>query len=113
MLAIELQGLIDLDFSIELTGFEMVEVDLLLYGEAEAKAPDRKIEDGIPPLPALETATIGASPAALSEQLILASPFVPVFWDLVTSCLVRLEVAKQRAAHNGVNRPGFAGGSLV
>jgi hypothetical protein len=64
MLAIELRGLIDLDFSIELTGFEMAEVDLLLYGEAGAKAPDRKIEDDIPPLPAPGTAIIGASPAA-------------------------------------------------
>ena len=52
MLAIELQGLIDLDFSIELTGFDIAEVDLLLDGEAEAKAPDRNIEDEIPPVPA-------------------------------------------------------------
>ena len=52
MLAIELQGLIDLDFSIELTGFDMAEVDLLLDGEAEAKAPDRNIEDDVPPVPA-------------------------------------------------------------
>ena len=52
ILAIELQGLIDLDFSIELTGFDMAEIDLLLDGEAEAKAPDRNIEDEIPPVPA-------------------------------------------------------------
>ena len=51
MLAIELQGLIDLDFSIELTGFDIAEVDLLLDGEAEAKAPDRNIEDEVPPVP--------------------------------------------------------------
>ncbi len=51
MLAIELQGLIDLDFSVELTGFDMAEVDHLLDGEAEAKAPDRNIEDEIPPVP--------------------------------------------------------------
>jgi len=56
MLAIELQGLIDLDFSIELTGFDITEVDLLLDGEAEAKAPDRNIEDEIPPVPAPGTA---------------------------------------------------------
>ena len=52
ILAIELQGLIDLDFSIELTGFDMAEVDLLLDGDAETKAPDRNIEDEIPPFPA-------------------------------------------------------------
>jgi 16S rRNA G966 N2-methylase RsmD len=55
-LAIELQGLIDLDFSIELTGFGMAEVDLLLDGEAAAKAPDRNTDDDIPPLPAPGTA---------------------------------------------------------
>ena len=51
ILAIELQGLIDLDFSIELTGFDMAEIDLLLDGDAEAKAPDRNIEDEVPPVP--------------------------------------------------------------
>ncbi len=30
----------------------MAEVDLLLDGEAEAKAPDRNIEDDVPPVPA-------------------------------------------------------------
>ncbi len=49
MLAIELESLIDLDFSIKLTGFDLAEVDFLLDGEAEAKAPDRNIEDEIPP----------------------------------------------------------------
>ena len=38
MLSIELQGLIDLDFSIELTGFDMAEVDLLLEGEVAARS---------------------------------------------------------------------------
>lgn len=56
MLAIELQGLIDTDFSIELTGFEIAEVDRLLDGEAEAKAPDRNIDDDIPQFPAPGTA---------------------------------------------------------
>ena len=45
LLAIELQGLIELDFSIELTGFDIAEIDFLLDGEAEAKAPDHNIED--------------------------------------------------------------------
>ncbi len=48
MLAIELQAIIDLDISIELTGFEIAEVDLILEGEAEARAPDRNIDDDIP-----------------------------------------------------------------
>src|SRR5262249_49838976 len=39
MLAIELQGLIDLDFEIDLTGFSLAEVDIIL-DEARETAPD-------------------------------------------------------------------------
>ena len=53
MLAIELQGLIELDFSIELAGFDTAEADFILDAHAEANAPDRNIDDDIPPLPAL------------------------------------------------------------
>jgi DNA modification methylase len=52
MLAIELQGLIELDFSIELAGFDTAEVDLVLDAHAEANAPDRNIDDEVPPIPA-------------------------------------------------------------
>jgi hypothetical protein len=51
MLAIELQGLIELDFSIELTGFDTAEVDFVLDAQAEADAPDQNIDDGVPPIP--------------------------------------------------------------
>src|SRR6202051_1582597 len=50
ILAIELQGLIDLDFEIELTGFSLAEVDIVL-DEARESAPDgagASIEDNIP-----------------------------------------------------------------
>ena len=36
VLAIELQGLIDLDFDIELTGFSLAEVDLVLEEAAQS-----------------------------------------------------------------------------
>src|SRR3977135_2610499 len=39
LLAIELQGLVDLDFEIELTGFSLAEVDIVL-DEARESAPD-------------------------------------------------------------------------
>lgn len=52
MLAIELQGLIELDFSLELTGFDIAEADRLLDGEAEVQAPDRNIDDDVPVVPA-------------------------------------------------------------
>jgi hypothetical protein len=51
ILAIELQGLIEDDFSIELAGFETVEADLVLDAHAEANAPDRDIDDDVPPNP--------------------------------------------------------------
>ncbi len=50
LLAIELQGLVDLDFDIELTGFSLAEVDIVL-DEARESAPasaDASAEDAIP-----------------------------------------------------------------
>jgi len=50
LLAVELQGLLDieLEFDITFTGFEMTEIDLLLDSEAEANASDRNTDDEIP-----------------------------------------------------------------
>ncbi len=50
LLAIELQGLIDLDFEVELTGFSLAEIDIVL-DEARESAPDSadaSAEDAIP-----------------------------------------------------------------
>jgi DNA modification methylase len=47
-LAIELQGLIEMDFDVELTGFEMAEVDLILDEAAEIKTDIASSEDIIP-----------------------------------------------------------------
>jgi len=52
MLAIELQGLIDIDFTVELAGFDTAEIDRVLDDRAEADSPERNIEDEVPPLPA-------------------------------------------------------------
>jgi len=51
MLAIELQGLIELDFSIEVAGFDTAEADLILDAQAEATAPDHNIDDEVPAIP--------------------------------------------------------------
>jgi DNA modification methylase len=53
LLAIELQALVDLDFDLELTGFSLAEVDLVLDAarERDAPGPDGP-EDAIPPVPA-------------------------------------------------------------
>jgi DNA modification methylase len=56
ILAIELQALIDIDFSVEVTGFEAVEIDFVLDEAAEAKAPDRDVDDDLPPLPSPDSA---------------------------------------------------------
>src|SRR5207249_8256798 len=47
ILAIELQGLIDLNVEVELTGFEMAEVDVLLDEAQEAKGPAAGPEYGV------------------------------------------------------------------
>ena len=52
ILAIELEGLIDLDFDVELTGFEMDEIDILLDDVDEATSEAAGPEDESPePLP--------------------------------------------------------------
>ncbi len=60
MLAIELQGLIGLDFELELTGFSVAETDLILEG---AKTRDVKGKDAdldiIPPLPTHAVTRLG------------------------------------------------------
>jgi DNA modification methylase len=48
ILAIELQGLIDLDFDVELTGFDMGEIDLILDEAAEAGEAHSQPEDDAP-----------------------------------------------------------------
>src|SRR5215216_6725632 len=50
MLAIELQGLVDLDFEVELTGFSLSEVDIVLdeARESATDSADASIEDTIP-----------------------------------------------------------------
>ena len=50
VLAIELQALVDLNFEVELTGFEMGEIDLILGEAAEAKNPPLAPEDAVPKL---------------------------------------------------------------
>src|SRR3954452_19530856 len=52
MLAIELQGLIDLDFDVELTGFSLAEIDLVIDEAGESIAGGEGApEDRIPPPP--------------------------------------------------------------
>ena len=48
MLAIELQELIDLDFDVELTGFEIPEIDIILEDADAAKAEGNGPEDRTP-----------------------------------------------------------------
>src|SRR5260370_41357861 len=48
LLAIELQGLIDLDVEIELTGFEMPEIDLILADAPAANGASSGLEEDVP-----------------------------------------------------------------
>jgi DNA modification methylase len=58
LLAIELQALIDLDFDVEITGFSLAEVDLVLdeARESSTSVPD-ECDDEMPPLPDPAAAT--------------------------------------------------------
>jgi len=52
LLAIELQALIDLDFDLELTGFSLAEVDLVLDSAKEREVHgSTNAEDSVPPVP--------------------------------------------------------------
>ena len=48
LLAIELQALVDLEFDVELTGFEMGEIDIILSDSDEAKDETAGPEDDVP-----------------------------------------------------------------
>ena len=62
VLAIELQALVDLDFGVEITGFSLAEIDLVL-AEARESSPDPEhdADDEVPPLldPVLATTRPG------------------------------------------------------
>ena len=51
ILAIELQGLIDMDFSVELTGFDLAEVDTIIERKAAAKHGEFDEADEVPEAP--------------------------------------------------------------
>ena len=60
ILAIELQGLVDLDFDVELTGFSLAEIDFVLdeAGEADPDAPDAA-EDAVPDMTGPDVSRMG------------------------------------------------------
>ena len=59
ILALELQALIDLDFEVELTGFEVPEVDVMLEDAAEASGGPPHPEDDVPAPLAAAVSEIG------------------------------------------------------
>jgi ParB-like chromosome segregation protein Spo0J len=60
ILAVELQGLIEVDFDVELTGFAMGEIDILLTDASEARRESASPEDKIPEsTPGLAVSRIG------------------------------------------------------
>jgi DNA modification methylase len=62
VLAIELQALVDLDFGVEITGFSLAEIDLVLDEARESSSdPEHDADDEVPPLldPVLATTRPG------------------------------------------------------
>jgi DNA modification methylase len=71
LLAIELQGLIDLDVEIELTGFDMPEIDLILEDAREANGASDGPEDNVPQYPSGAVVTQGGDLWALGNHHLL------------------------------------------
>src|SRR5437660_1911896 len=71
LLAIELQGLIELDIQIELTGFEMPEIDLILEDAREAKETSGGPEDDVPQYPSTPAVTRARDVSLLENHRLL------------------------------------------
>jgi DNA modification methylase len=73
LLAIELQGLIDINVDLDLTGFEMGEIDLLLEEAHEAKGRPSGPEDVIPQTAASPAITQGGDMWSLGDHALLCA----------------------------------------
>ena len=71
ILAIELQALIDLDFEVELTGFETSDIDILLDDTAEASGGATAAEDDVPALPSGEAVSCSGDVWILGQHRLL------------------------------------------
>ncbi len=69
ILAIELQGLVDIDFDLSVTGFEIAEIDLVLDQASSSPAPD--IQDTLPTKPNGPVATQYGDLWALGDHRLL------------------------------------------
>jgi len=73
LLAIELQGLIDLDVDLELTGFDMGEIDFLLEEVKEAKGPSSGPEDVVPQISSGPSVTQHGDMWSLGDHALLCA----------------------------------------
>src|SRR5262249_20416028 len=71
LLAIELQGLIDLDVEVELTGFEMAEIDVILEEAREASGEPSGPEEIAPKYSCVTGVTKRGDLGALGTHLLL------------------------------------------
>jgi DNA modification methylase len=83
ILAIELQALIDLDFQVEITGFETSEIDIILDDAGEANGGSPGPEDDIPDVPSAGTAIawLGDLWKLGSHRLLCGSALEPNAYD--------------------------------
>ena len=84
ILAIELQALIDLDFEVELTGFEMGEIDIILDDDQEANSERSGREDECDePLPGRTVSKLGDLWALGKHQLLYGDALDAVAYDIL------------------------------
>jgi ParB-like chromosome segregation protein Spo0J len=84
LLAIELQGLIDLDVEIELTGFELPEIDLILEDAREATEAFSGLEDRVPQDPSSAVVTRPKAASTKPAELTTKPPTNPNAKKLVS-----------------------------
>jgi hypothetical protein len=86
ILAVELQGLIDLDFDVTMIGFETPEIDIILEKAAEAAAQSNTQDDEIPGAPAAAAVSRPADVWRLgSHRLACGSALDPLAYEAVMS----------------------------
>ncbi len=83
LLAVELQELIDADFDVDLTGFSVTEIDLVLDAAQQAGTSGLGPDDALPPLPAQPVTQLGDVWHLDRHRLICADALTPIAYHLL------------------------------
>jgi DNA modification methylase len=85
ILAIELQGLVELDFDVEITGFSTADIDISLDDAAEAAGKSHDPEDDVPDVPTAAVSRVGDLWALAPHRLLCGSALDAVNYQVLLS----------------------------